>query len=70
MARQPVDSRYKRVLIFGRVYPATRDYLESLDEPNIGRAIDNIVMAHKALLKAIKPSVRTKFEHLARLPLD
>lgn len=39
----PSDHSQHRRKLFGRVEPRTLEYLQSLDEPNLGRAVDHAV---------------------------
>jgi len=66
--KSPVHLR--RVLVVARVFPRNLAYLESLGEPNVGRAIDKLCESNRAILKAMKPSVRALFTTPAKLPLD
>ena len=42
MARKVKEPHLKRTPIFGRILPATKAYLESLGENNLGRAVDKL----------------------------
>jgi hypothetical protein len=52
----------KRQLLVGRVYPATKKYLESLGDPNFGRAIDHLVQDHQAIVRALRPELRAELD--------
>ena len=67
-ARVPEHSR--RILLCARVFPRTTAYLETLGQPNIGRAIDSLVESHKAIMLALKPELRDKLTPPASLPIN
>ena len=68
MSKLRVPDDQRRVLLFGRVDPRTKEFLESLGEPNYGRAVDRLVIMHKAIMKLVKPEARMEIEPLAPLP--
>lgn len=51
--RTKIDPRLRRVLIFGRVKPETAQFLEELNEPNSGRAIDRLVATAQDLKQSL-----------------
>lgn len=57
MPRAKLPEGQKRVKVFGRVDPATVEFLESLGEPNYGRAMDQLVLMAKAMQAAFKTIV-------------
>lgn len=72
MPKPRVPSHLRRQLLFGRVLPRTLAYLESLGQPNMGRAIDYLVESHKSIIKVVNPRVHEELsERLpAKLPID
>lgn len=68
MPRVRVPDSIKRVAVFARVYPKTKEYLDSLGEPNHGRAIDRLVEMHRSIVRAMKPEARMQFEPPVPLP--
>lgn len=68
--KKRVPDHLRRVLVFGRVAPRSAAYLESMKEPNLGRAIDRLCEAHRSIMAAIKPELRSQFDKPAKLPLE
>ena len=68
--RPRVPTHLKRMPLAGRVLPRTLAYLESFGEPNMGRAVDRLVEAHRSIMRAMRPELKGSFEQLAKLPLD
>jgi hypothetical protein len=56
MARHKLPADVKRQELFGRVNPKTIEFLNSLNAPNMGRAIDIAV----GMLSKQEPSVATE----------
>jgi len=69
MSKPRVDPKYRRVLVYGRVYPKTLAYLQSLGQPNLGRAIDYIAFSHMSIMRGMKAERRAQFDPPAPLPL-
>lgn len=49
--RPALPEHKKRVAVYGKILPSTRQFLESMEEPNLGRAVDTLVLAWKRLKK-------------------
>jgi hypothetical protein len=69
MSKNRVPEYQKRVLLCVRCYPRSVAYLETLGQPNLGRALDALIESHKAIMLAIKPELRDKINPPASLPL-
>jgi hypothetical protein len=70
MGKHRVPEHSKRQLLCVRAFPRSIAYLESLGQPNLGRAIDTLVESHKAIMLAIRPELRDKITPPAALPLE
>lgn len=70
MSKNRIPEFQKRLLLCVRCYPRSLAYLESMGQPNIGRAIDALVESHKAIMLAIKPELRDRINQPGVLPLD
>jgi hypothetical protein len=70
MSKARVPEHARRVLVCCRCYPRSKAYLESLGQPNLGRALDLLVESHKAIMLAIKPELRDRITKPVNLPLD
>lgn len=70
MPKPKLNVQDKRVILLGRVSPQTFKYLNSLGAANLGRAVDQVVDAYKAIMAAMKPEKRALFEPLPQLPID
>jgi hypothetical protein len=69
MSKPRIPENLRRKLLFGRVSPGSIQYLESLGQPNLGRAVDFLVESHRAIQRSIRPDLKDEFNLPARLPL-
>ena len=53
MSNQLTTDR-RRVYIGARIDPKTLKYLNSLQAPNVGRAIDKLVIMHRSIITAMQ----------------
>ncbi len=54
MSRRPIPTADKRVFVGCRISPKSMKFLKTIRSDNIGRAIDQLVIAHSAVLTAIR----------------
>jgi hypothetical protein len=54
MSRIPVEGDDRRVLVTARVSPRTMRFIKTIRAKNVGRALDNLVAAHTAFLRAMR----------------
>jgi len=54
MSRQPLIDEDRRVLVTARVSPRTMRFLKTIRAKNTGRALDALVLAHQAFLRAMR----------------
>jgi hypothetical protein len=69
MPTPPNDDR--RVLITARVSPKTLGFIRTIRAKNIGRALDNLVLAHMAFLRAVRNRAQVSEKRMIqRQPVD
>jgi hypothetical protein len=49
MPKPKLPDELRRVTVFGRVMPPTKNFLKTIPEPNEGRAIDTLVSCVKTV---------------------
>jgi hypothetical protein len=54
MPKPKLPDNIRRVTVFGRVTPPTKQFLGTIPEPNEGRAIDSLVDCVKTVKEAFK----------------
>lgn len=54
MSRQSLVEDDRRVLVTARVSPRTMRFIKTIRAKNVGRALDNLVAAHQAFLRAMR----------------
>ena len=65
----------RRVLVTARVSPRTLLFLRTIRAKNIGRALDSLVLAHQAFLRAVRNRMPVSDKRMIKrqptqLPLD
>jgi len=58
MSKPKLPDEIRRVTLFGRVKPPTKNFLEKVPEPNTGRAVDRIVDTFKQIRGALDQGYR------------
>ncbi len=69
MSRRPIEDSEKRILISTRVNPRTLKFLKTIRAKNLGRALDNLVLAHEAFLTAVRNRIPAQ-QRLQRQPSE
>lgn len=54
MSRQSLIDDDRRVLVTARVSPKTMRFIRTIRAKNVGRALDALVLAHQAFLRAMR----------------
>lgn len=49
--RPPLPETKRRAPLYAKVSPSTLEFLQSLGEENLGRAVDKLVILHRQLRK-------------------
>lgn len=57
MNKLPTENDERRVLVTARVSPRTMRFLRTIRAKNTGRALDALVLAHQAFLRAVRNRV-------------
>ena len=60
MPKPKLPDSERRVVVFGRVKPPTKDFLKSVPEPNEGRAIDRMVESFQCVRDAVIAAERRR----------
>jgi hypothetical protein len=58
MSRPKLPDEARRVAVFGRVAPSTKDFLKAVQEPNEGRALDSLVSCVKTVQEVFEEARR------------
>jgi len=58
MSKPKLPDQIRRVTLFGRVKPPTKEFLKTIPEPNEGRAVDKIVETYRHIRGALMEGYR------------
>jgi hypothetical protein len=58
MPKPKLPDEIRRVTVFGRVNPKTKDFLKGVPEPNEGRALDSLVSCVKTVQEVFQEAGR------------